>query len=60
MKITVCVSVCLSKDVDIEVPNDQEYDPIVLEHYVREQIKLPQDYIYEEGDSWSVDDVCVM
>lgn len=60
MKTTVCVSVCLSKDVDIEIPDDQEYDPIALEHYVREQIKLPQDYIYEAGDNWSVDDVCVM
>lgn len=59
--INVDVSQCLSCSVNIEVPEDLEYDPKVLEEYVREQIQLPSEIVNKYSDTtWYVDDFCVV
>lgn len=55
--IEVTISQTLSTTTTIEVPSDLEYDSVVLEDYVREQILLPSDL--KDLRSWYVDDFCV-
>lgn len=58
--ITVTVSQCLSATVDIEVPENLEYDPVILEDYVREQIVLPSEVASNHcPDCWYTDEFCV-
>lgn len=60
--IEVNISQCLSTTVNIEVPEDfEDYDnKDVLEDFVREQILLPSEVIFEHSqDCWCVDDFCV-
>ena len=61
-KITVDISVSLSATKEIEVPEDMDdYDPVVLEEYVREQIMLPQEILLEHDyGEWIVDEFCVL
>lgn len=61
-KITVDISVSLSTIKEIEVPEDMnDYDPVILEEYVREQIMLPQEILLEHGyGEWIVDEFCVL
>lgn len=61
-KVTVDISVSLSATKEIEVPEDMDdYDPVVLEEYVREQIMLPQEILLEHGyGEWIVDEFCVL
>ena len=56
--VEVTISVCLSTTTEVEVPED--FDESDLEYIVREQVKLPQDYLEIYGDySWYVDEFCV-
>lgn len=57
-EIEVNISQTLSCTTKIIVPEDLEYEPELLENYVREQILLPSDLKDLEG--WYVDDFCVM
>lgn len=57
-KVEVTISQTLSCTTEIEIPVDFEYEPEVLENYVREQILLPSDLKDLEG--WYVDDFCVI
>ena len=61
-KITVDISVSLSATKEIEIPEDMDdYDPVILEEYVREQIMLPQEILLEHGyGEWIVDEFCVL
>lgn len=61
-KISVDISVSLSTTKEIEVPeNMDDYDPVILEEYVREQIMLPQEILLEHGyGEWIVDEFCVL
>jgi len=59
--IEVNISQCLSSTQKIEVPDNFEYDNIVLEEYVRDQIMLPSEILLEHGyGDWTVDDFCVL
>ena len=60
--INVDISVSLSTTKTIEVPEElNDYDPVILEQYVREQIMLPQEVLLEYGyGEWIVDDFCVL
>lgn len=61
-KITIDISVSLSATKEIEVPEDMDdYDPVILEEYIREQIMLPQEILLEHGyGEWIVDEFCVL
>ena len=59
--IEVNISQCLSSTQEIQVPDDFEYDQNLLLYYVREQIILPSEIIFEHSDQvWYVDDTCVI
>lgn len=59
--IEVNISQCLSSTQKIEVPENLEYDPVILEEYVRDQIMLPSDYLENAEDyKWYIDDFCVI
>lgn len=59
-EIEITISVSLSKTETILLPeNIDETDPWALEIAVRNQIKLPQDYIEEAGDWWYLDEMCI-
>ena len=53
-KTIVNISICLSSEQEIRVPDNFEYDPAVLENYVLEQVKLPNE------KDWYIDEFCVV
>ena len=60
-KIKVSISVSLSKDVVIEIPEDiNEIDDNILYTAVEKQIMLPQDYLENLDDKWYVDEMVIV
>ena len=65
-KILVTVSMTISKDVEIEVP--EQYDPEYLQEYVEDQVFLPGNWYGYQYDhkvandlaDWFIDDFTVI
>lgn len=54
-KISVTISMTISKSVSIDVDNELNIDSYELKRLVKEQIELPTD----NDDSWYIDDFTV-
>lgn len=67
-KVSVTVSITMSKDFTIEVPDDIALDEETLKYYVEQQIYLPQEaglhidskLIANDLSDWYVDDFTVI